>query len=59
MHFEHTDKVKMLQDTLLRFMDEYVYPAEPVAQQQIEESGDPHHMPKVIEELKAKAKEIG
>jgi acyl-CoA dehydrogenase len=59
MNFEPSDKVKMLQDTLQRFMDEFIYPAEFVAQQQIEESGDPHHMPKVLEELKAKAKEIG
>ena len=59
MDFEPSDKVKMLQETLERFMDEYIYPAEFVAQQQIEESGDPHHMPKVLEELKAKAKEIG
>jgi acyl-CoA dehydrogenase len=59
MDFEPSDKVKLLQDNLQRFMDEYVYPAEPVAKQQIEESGDPHHFPKVIEELKAKAKSIG
>ena len=59
MNFEPSDKVKMLQDTLQRFMDECVYPAESVAEKQIEESGDPHHRPKVLEELKAKAKEIG
>jgi len=59
MDFEPSDKVKMLQDTLSRFMDEYIYPAESVAEEQIKESGDPHHRPKVMEELKAKAKEIG
>ena len=59
MNFEPSDKVKMLQDTLQRFMDEYIYPAEYAAQQQIEESGDPHHMPEVLVGLKAKAKEIG
>ncbi|MFQ5416954.1 MAG: acyl-CoA dehydrogenase family protein [Myxococcota bacterium] len=59
MDFEPTDKVKLLQETLERFMDEYIYPAEPVAAQQIAESGDPHHTPKVIEELKARAKQLG
>ena len=50
---------ELLARQLERFMDEYIYPAEYVAQQQIEESGDPHHMPEVLVELKAKAKEIG
>jgi acyl-CoA dehydrogenase len=59
MDFEPTQRVKILQDQLERFMEENVYPAESVAQEQIEASGDPHHMPEVLEELKAKARAIG
>jgi acyl-CoA dehydrogenase len=59
MNFEHSDKVKMLQDTLERFMDDYIYPNERVAAEQIEASGDPHHTPKVLGELKARAKSLG
>jgi acyl-CoA dehydrogenase len=59
MNFEHSDKVKMLQDTLERFMDEYIYPNERIAAEQIEASGDPHHTPKVLGELKARAKSLG
>jgi acyl-CoA dehydrogenase len=40
-------------------MDEHVYPAEPVYERQLAESGDPHHQPKVMEELKARAKKAG
>ena len=59
MDFEPSDKVKLLCEQLERFMNEYVYPAEPVAQQQIDASGDPHHEPAVLEELKGKARAIG
>ena len=45
--------------TLLAFMDEHVYPAEPVYGEQMAESGDPHHHPPVIEELKAEARAAG
>jgi acyl-CoA dehydrogenase len=59
MDFEPSDKVMLLSEQLERFMQEYVYPAEPIAAQQIEASGDPHHEPAVLEELKGKAKAIG
>jgi acyl-CoA dehydrogenase len=59
MDFEPSEKVKLLQDQLTRFMDEYVYPAERIAEEQIEKSGDPHHMPKVVHELQTRAREIG
>jgi acyl-CoA dehydrogenase len=48
-----------LQDQLLDFMDRYVYPAEPVYAQQVRDSGDPHYHPPVMEELKARAREVG
>ena len=59
MDFEPSEKVKLLQSQIERFMHEYVYPAEPIAKEQIERSGDPHHEPKVLEELKGKAKALG
>jgi acyl-CoA dehydrogenase len=48
-----------LRERLLDFMDAFVYPAEPVYQLQIEESGDPHFHPPVIEELKDEARSRG
>ena len=59
MDFEHSEKTKLLQTQIERFMHEFVYPAEPVAKEQIERSGDPHHEPKVMEELKGRAKSLG
>jgi acyl-CoA dehydrogenase len=40
-------------------MDSHVYPAEAVYRQQVEESGDPHFHPPVMEELKKEARERG
>ncbi|MBW1684527.1 MAG: acyl-CoA dehydrogenase family protein [Deltaproteobacteria bacterium] len=57
MDFEPSDKVKLLSEQLERFMKEYVYPAEPIAQQQMQE-GDVIEPP-VLKEIRAKAKEIG
>jgi len=48
-----------LREQLLEFQDEFVYPAEPVYRQQLEESGDPHFHPPVMEELKAEARTRG
>jgi acyl-CoA dehydrogenase len=59
MDFEPTERVKILQDQVQRFMDEHIYDAERVAYEQVEASGDPHHMPEILEELKQKAKSIG
>jgi acyl-CoA dehydrogenase len=57
--FEPSDKTKEIQRQLERFMDQYVYPAERVAAEQIEASGDDHHMPEIIVELQGRAKEVG
>ncbi len=57
MDFEPSDKVKLLSEQLERFMKEYIYPAEPNAQQQMQE-GDVIEPP-VLKEIRAKAKEIG
>jgi acyl-CoA dehydrogenase len=59
MEFELTDRCKELRERLLEFMDEHVYPAERVYHEQLVESGEPHFHPPVIEELKARARDLG
>src|ERR1700743_1789371 len=57
--FEVSDRAKQYQADLLTFMDEHVYPAEPVYSRQMRESGDPHHQPQIIEDLKVEARKRG
>lgn len=57
--FPTTDRAKAYQEKLLAFMDEHIYPAEPVYEAQMAQSGDPHFHPPVLEELKAEARKQG
>ncbi|WP_281664644.1 acyl-CoA dehydrogenase family protein [Paraburkholderia fungorum] len=62
MDFQHSDKVRNLQQRLNAFMDEYVYPAEAVFDAQMDaarESGNRWQPAPVIEDLKKKAKAVG
>jgi acyl-CoA dehydrogenase len=59
MDFEPSARCVEYKERLSAFMDEHVYPAEPSYEQEVRESGDPHHQPQVIEELKALARERG
>jgi len=59
MDFELSDRAKDVRERLLAFMDERIYPAEPVYEQQMRESGDPHFHPPVLEELKQEAQRRG
>jgi acyl-CoA dehydrogenase len=59
MNFDLSDVAKQLREDLLDFMEARVYPAEPVYRDQIAASGDPHHFPPVMEELKAEARRRG
>jgi alkylation response protein AidB-like acyl-CoA dehydrogenase len=60
MDFDHTPKVKELQQRLNHFMDQYVYPAEPVFVEQMAAMGDNRwQVVPIIEDLKAKAKSAG
>ena len=59
MEFAFTDRCNEYRATLLAFMDECIYPNEHVYHQQLLESGDPHHHPAVMEELKAEARKRG
>jgi acyl-CoA dehydrogenase len=59
VEFALSDRCQRLRETLLVFMDEHVYPAERVYEEQIAASGDPHFYLPVMEELKARAREVG
>ncbi len=59
MDFQPSERCIEFQERLSAFMDEHVYPAEPVYQRQLAESGDPHHQPAVMEELKGRARAAG
>ena len=58
MQFDYSDKVKALQQRLLAFMDEHVYPNEARYYQAIDQ-GDRWQPSSVIEELKPKARAAG
>jgi acyl-CoA dehydrogenase len=59
MDFEFSDRCAELRERLLGFMDEHIYPAEPVYEEQLRASDDPHAHPPVMEELKERAREHG
>jgi acyl-CoA dehydrogenase len=59
MDFEYSDTCQQLITQVERFMDDHVYPKEALASQQVRESGDPHHEPAILKELRAKAKGLG
>ena len=59
MDFAPDERTREYQGRLQAFMDDHVYPAEPVYRQQMQESGNPNHHPAVLEELKATAREQG
>ena len=48
-----------LRERLLAFMDEFVYPAEPLFREQVEGAGTKWDTPPIIEELKAEARARG
>ncbi|MGB6055177.1 MAG: acyl-CoA dehydrogenase family protein [Burkholderiaceae bacterium] len=63
MDFEYSDRCKALQDKLLKFMDQHIYPNEKAYVQEVErngrEQGNRWIPTKLIEELKPKAREQG
>ncbi len=59
MDFQPSDRCAEFKERLSAFMDEHVYPAEEVYERQVRESGDPHHHPAIMEELKARARDAG
>jgi acyl-CoA dehydrogenase len=59
MDFTFSDRCLEYRETLLAFMDECVYPNEGRYEAERVESGDPHHQPAVMEELKVEARKRG
>jgi acyl-CoA dehydrogenase len=59
MDFQPSERCTDFKGRLAAFLDEHVYPAEEVYERQLRESGDPHHQPTVMEELKTRAREAG
>jgi acyl-CoA dehydrogenase len=59
MDFEPSDRCKDYAERLTAFMDERVYPAEEVYEEQVRASGDPHFDPPIMEELKDEARSRG
>ncbi len=59
MNFEHSPRVAELLDRLTDFMDSCVYPAESTYADQMAASGDPHHHPQILEDLKTEARARG
>jgi acyl-CoA dehydrogenase len=59
MDFEPSQRCSEFKERLTAFMDEHIYPAEEVYERQLRESGDPHHQPAIMEQLKTRAREAG
>jgi acyl-CoA dehydrogenase len=59
MDFAFSARCEETREKLLEFMDEHVYPNEPVYEEQLAASGNPHAHPPVMEELKAEARRRG
>jgi acyl-CoA dehydrogenase len=56
VEFAYSDKVEEYRENLLDFMDAFVYPNE---QTYVDQVGDRHHHPPIMEELKAEARSAG
>src|SRR5215211_9401101 len=59
MDFELSDRAKDFRERLLEFMDQHVYPAEPVHIEQVRSAETPHVYPPIMEELKEEARRRG
>lgn len=59
MDFRYDERTEELRERLTAFMDQHVYPAEPVAARQHRESPTPWARPAVMAELKAEARAQG
>src|SRR6187455_852513 len=59
MDFAFSDRCNEYRATLLEFMDDCVYPKEAVDHERLVASGEPHHHPAVMEEVKAEARRRG
>jgi acyl-CoA dehydrogenase len=59
MDFQPSERCSEFKERLTAFIDEHIYPAEDLYEQQLRDSGDLHHQPAIMEELKTRAREAG
>ena len=62
MDFAPSERSRALQEEVRRFLEEAVYPAEPLHHHQVatnREEGNPYRTPAVVEHLKKQARERG
>src|SRR5271169_18044 len=59
MDFTLPPKVEALRQRVSAFMDEHVYPAENLAEEQIHAASDPHRDPQILVDIRKKAKADG
>jgi acyl-CoA dehydrogenase len=59
MDFQHSERCMQFMERLSAFMERHVIPAEETYARQLRESGDPHHQPQIMEQLKERARELG
>jgi acyl-CoA dehydrogenase len=59
MDFELSPRATELRNRMLVFMDECVYPAEAIYEEQMAATPDPHAHPQIIEDLKVEARSRG
>ncbi len=59
MDFSFSPRVDELRRRVIAFMDEYIYPAEALAERQVAASGDEHREPPVVTDIRARAKREG
>ena len=57
MDFNYSEKSLELQEKLRKFFDQYIFPNEQAYENAIVDSGDPLHIPDLLNELKQKAKD--
>ena len=59
MDFENTPRSRALRDQVRAFVRDRILPAEAEHERAVLESGDPHHHPQLMEDLKAEARAAG
>jgi acyl-CoA dehydrogenase len=59
MDFQPSERCSEFKERLTAFMDEHIYPAEETYERQLRDSGNPHHQPAIMEELKKRARDAG
>lgn len=59
MDFAPTPRMAEWHERLASFMEDHVFPAEPRYAKQMDQAGDPHFHPPIVEELKSEARERG